>query len=27
LTMDVNELTPKAVNVKGIDKKSQKKNI
>jgi hypothetical protein len=27
LTMDVNELTPKAVTVKGIDKKSQKKNI
>lgn len=27
LTMDVNELTPKSVEVKGIDKKSQKKNI
>ena len=27
LTMDVNELTPKNVNVKGIDVKSQKRNI
>jgi hypothetical protein len=27
LTMDVNELTPKNVTVKGIDKKSQKKNM
>lgn len=27
LTMDVNELTPKNVTVRGIDKKSQKKNI
>lgn len=27
LNMDVNELTPKNVNVKGIDKKSQKGNI
>jgi hypothetical protein len=27
LTMDVNELTPKSITVKGIDKRSQKKNI
>ena len=27
LIMDVNQLTPKSVTVKGIDKKSQKKNI
>jgi hypothetical protein len=27
LTMDVNELTPKSVTVKGIDTKSQKRNI
>ena len=27
LTMDVNELTPKSVTVRGIDKKSQKRNI
>ena len=27
LTMDVNELTPKNINVIGIDKKSQKKNL
>ncbi|CAB4143320.1 hypothetical protein UFOVP449_158 [uncultured Caudovirales phage] len=27
LTMDVNELTPKAVTVRGIDVKSQKRNI
>jgi hypothetical protein len=27
LDMDVNKLTPKSVEVKGIDKKSQKKNI
>lgn len=27
LTMDVNELTPKSVTVRGIDTKSQKRNI